>query len=305
MLPGQKIQASYTPAMGRSVICFGDSFTHNTTYGLRIAQQWPALLQVALKSLGGRAKVRNLAQNGARTVGMLYRVNLVYAYGIPDLAILFGGVNDVLTNQVTSITSSGTTATVTVAAANHFLTTGMQVTIAGAVETQFNGTFTMTVTGLKTFTYTFAGNSNNPATGTKTYTFPTTQTQANLVAMATAIKAAGCPRVLIVGATYLNFSSSYAAGSQRDTLAVEYTPWVDLRAKQAAAAAAGGSGVAFCDMRAYQRSRINGVEFSEGDFAWHTADGNMHNNAVGAAVIRDGILAAIQAQAGWLSALSA
>ena len=67
---------------------------------------------------------------------------------------------------VTSITRSGTTATVTTAI-NHNLKTGDSVVIAGATggdASLYNGTFTITVTGITTFTYTMAGTPTGTAT---------------------------------------------------------------------------------------------------------------------------------------------
>lgn len=69
---------------------------------------------------------------------------------------------------ITSITSSSTTATVTTTA-NHGLSDGMYVTISGATQTEYNGSYQVTVTSDTTFTYTFAGSATTPATGTKTY----------------------------------------------------------------------------------------------------------------------------------------
>lgn len=57
---------------------------------------------------------------------------------------------------ISSITRSGQTATVTTASA-HGLSTGMVVTIRDAVDTLYNGTFVITVTGATTFTYTMTG----------------------------------------------------------------------------------------------------------------------------------------------------
>jgi hypothetical protein len=69
---------------------------------------------------------------------------------------------------VSSLTSSGTTCTLT-STANHGLQTGDYITIAGAVQTAYNGTFTITRTGATTFTYTAASTpSATPATGTIT-----------------------------------------------------------------------------------------------------------------------------------------
>lgn len=72
------------------------------------------------------------------------------------------------TVSVTSITRSGATATVTIAA-NTTLVTGNYVTILGAVETEYNGTFQITVTNSTTFTYTVTGTPATPASGTITY----------------------------------------------------------------------------------------------------------------------------------------
>lgn len=70
---------------------------------------------------------------------------------------------------VVSITRSGSTATVTTGS-QHGLTTGDSITIAGAVETAYNGTYTITVTSATAFTYTVAGTPSTPATGTITAT---------------------------------------------------------------------------------------------------------------------------------------
>jgi hypothetical protein len=65
---------------------------------------------------------------------------------------------------VTSITRASTTATVTATA--HGFTSGDQVNIRGAVETDYNGDFIVTVTDANTFTYTVSGSPATPATGT-------------------------------------------------------------------------------------------------------------------------------------------
>jgi len=70
---------------------------------------------------------------------------------------------------VTSITRVGSVATVTTTTTNT-LETGNTVVISGAVETEYNGTFT--ITGITTpgtvFTYTVTGTPATPATGTIT-----------------------------------------------------------------------------------------------------------------------------------------
>lgn len=71
-----------------------------------------------------------------------------------------------------AITRSGSTASATVNhhdGLDHGLETGDSVVISGAVEPEYNGTFTVTVTGLQTFDYTVAGTPTTPATGTITW----------------------------------------------------------------------------------------------------------------------------------------
>ena len=75
-----------------------------------------------------------------------------------------------LTNQlpITSITRSGTTATVTIT--GHGLATGDTIDIQGAGQSEYNGIKTITVATVDTFTYTVSGSPTTPATGTITAT---------------------------------------------------------------------------------------------------------------------------------------
>lgn len=69
-----------------------------------------------------------------------------------------------------AITSSSTTATATLA--GHGLSTGQSITISGATEPNYNGTFVITVTSSSTFTYTMVGSASSPATGSPVITTP-------------------------------------------------------------------------------------------------------------------------------------
>ena len=70
---------------------------------------------------------------------------------------------------ISTITHVGTTATLTTAAA-HGLITGNQVTITGATESNYNGTYVITVTGSTTFTYVMASAPTSDATVVGSYT---------------------------------------------------------------------------------------------------------------------------------------
>jgi hypothetical protein len=66
----------------------------------------------------------------------------------------------------TTLTSVGTTATATTALP-HYRNAGDRVVISGAVQTEYNGSYTVvTAPTATTFTYTFAGSTTTPATGT-------------------------------------------------------------------------------------------------------------------------------------------
>lgn len=71
--------------------------------------------------------------------------------------------------SVSSLTRSGTTATVTTATA-HGLATGGYARVAGATPTAYNGKVAVTVTGATTYTFQVSGSPTTPATGTITST---------------------------------------------------------------------------------------------------------------------------------------
>jgi len=70
---------------------------------------------------------------------------------------------------ISSITRVTTTATLTTAQP-HRLMTGMQVTVSGATPAQYNGTFTITVTGANTFTYVMGSDPGASAAPVGSYT---------------------------------------------------------------------------------------------------------------------------------------
>lgn len=72
------------------------------------------------------------------------------------------------TRAITSITRSGSTATVTTTAA-HGLSTGQVVYHTGATQPEYNVKATITVTGASTYTFTVSGTPATPATGTPVY----------------------------------------------------------------------------------------------------------------------------------------
>ncbi len=79
-----------------------------------------------------------------------------------------------VTNSLTSLTEAGTTATA-VTQYPHGFADGDSVTIAGAADAKYNGTFTVTVVNNTTFTYTTTAGATSPDTSTSsTWTAPAT-----------------------------------------------------------------------------------------------------------------------------------
>lgn len=77
-----------------------------------------------------------------------------------------------LANQITTISALSSTAGLATAVANgHPYATGQDVTIAGAVDGEYNGTFLVTVIDANTFSYPVSGSPNSPTSGSITGTF--------------------------------------------------------------------------------------------------------------------------------------
>jgi hypothetical protein len=79
-------------------------------------------------------------------------------------------VNGYAVGTVSSITRSGTTATITFSAAHGLLDRGNYVTIAGADQAEYNGEFELIPATSTTATFTVSGSPATPATGTITAT---------------------------------------------------------------------------------------------------------------------------------------
>lgn len=149
------------------IVCQGDSLTD--PLGM-VAQSsaWTNLLRAKLEAAGCSVSVHNIAQSGARTddggtTGGTGKqmLNRFTPFGldparpeIPDIAILWGGTNDVKT--FTAMSESGTTVSGTIAA--HGWSTGMLADIYGVTPAGYNVQgVTLTASDANTLQYTAAG----------------------------------------------------------------------------------------------------------------------------------------------------
>lgn len=108
--------------------------------------------------------------NGTFTITVASSTTFTYTMGgTPAASPAVGTLVMAPSFGISSITRSGTTVTVTLSQANSTLLTNDWVTIAGAVETDYNGEHQITATSGTTFTYQIATTPSSPATGTLTY----------------------------------------------------------------------------------------------------------------------------------------
>lgn len=138
----------------------------DTSTGEFLARQasWFGVYRLAATQSTGNIVVTGTATT-AIPISTLYQTSTGLQFSTTS-----AGTITASTVSVSSITRSGTTATATTAS-DHGLSSFVSVTIAGAVETEYNGAQTITVTGLDTFTYTVSGSPASPATGTITAAF--------------------------------------------------------------------------------------------------------------------------------------
>lgn len=135
--------------------------------------------------------------------------------------VTYGVLSPVAVETVTllliSLTRSGTTVTANTPTP-HRLATGMSTTISGAVETAYNGTFSVTVTGANSFTYQVAGAPATPATGTisETSNFASIEVQAVTTGPGTNMQAGATLNVSLAGLASLAYVQFSALGGGAD-----------------------------------------------------------------------------------------
>jgi hypothetical protein len=130
--------------------------TSQTLFAAAGSKIWDASTATATQSLTGLANDKFQYVNMSNAGG-----NYLVACNGADPVIVYDGskwIKIATTSTgatISSITHVGTTATLTTSTA-HGLITGNQVTISGAVSSEYNGTYKITVTGTNTFTYVMA-----------------------------------------------------------------------------------------------------------------------------------------------------
>lgn len=90
----RKIQSSYTKFKDKFIEFMGDSITQNYAYNIQIHHYFPTVLQDKLNALGCNMLSRNFGISGNTTTQMLARFSAMLQFGTPQIAVIYGGIND-------------------------------------------------------------------------------------------------------------------------------------------------------------------------------------------------------------------
>ena len=240
----------------------GDSHTFNVSFGLLEPDFYPGLIASDTQRVA-----RNAGGSGESSAQMLSQVSDFLSTGVPDIATIYGGSNDVDT-----VVSASPAPTITVFNVLDAAKLAVDGWIAVNGESRkiaaLNGAEVTLSSALTTV----------PADGDTV----SIDTEANLREWVQVVTAAGANQVAVVGSHYLNFASG------GDTISVEQPLRADCRAQQASAAAL--EGVLYVDTYAYMRQAIIDGAVVQGDWAaWHQGPTDTHLNVAGERILADAI----------------
>lgn len=299
--------------MTKNICVIGDSQTQLTpVYGVAPENMWAERTAARLRDLGANVQARAFGIGGQTTADFLVRCDVIQQREVPDLAIIYGGVNDV----GNSIDTQGS-----VQAIIKCLKYGVRPPASGVgnsyatqndlpansplgtravvlADTSATGGMAATQSSQKV---RIAGNFSGAAQQA-VWECRTPQAGPSgwgrVAVTGTPIFAGCCSRIIVVSTNYLNFTTggdnvgagTYHAGNQA------------IRALLQAAVAA--EGAVYADLFALQAAAITSGETTQGSNSWHCSTDNQHHNAYGHDTVARAVVAAVVAQNGWLAALS-
>lgn len=129
-------------------------------------------------------------------------------------------------------------------------------------------------------------------------------TTANIKSLAETLFAGGASYVVVCSTHYWNFSTPdpWPISGARQTL------WNAQNQAYTDELALHPGLVAWVDLYGFMHGILGttyrGVTYASGDYKWHVADNDVHLNAAGEQIVADAIVAAVQAQSGWVAGLS-
>lgn len=252
------------PAYPKCYGAEGDSHTRNVSFGLPESAFYPALIA------GGSPGIvaRNHGASGESSGQMLAQVQDFLARGVPEVATIYAGSNDVAT-EVGAVTD-----------AQAFCVLDPTKLAAGS-WLRVNGE-SVKIAALSGDSATLAA----PLAAVPLAGDPVEiDTEANIAEWVQRVREAGTERVAVIGSHYLNFASG------GDTPEAEQ--WLRATTRDAQKAAAAVCAVPYIDTYAYMRNLILSGAVAQGDWAvWHQGATDTHLTAAGEQVLADAIRAA-------------
>ncbi len=275
--PVSKAVAAAGWPFGLSIVSIGDSLTDGVVADVTQDEAYPALLAVDLAAV---VSSLNKGVQGDSTAEMMSRRADIVADGTPDIAIIYGGTNDVSTvgTVQASPAPTATTFSIETGKGSYYKADGWIK--VGGEQAQILSVAADAVT----LTAALAGGA--PAAGTAV----AIDTEKNLTELALYAQSKGCSKVLMVGTHFWNWTSG------GDTVDVELARNATLRAYQQAAATAAGA--VYVDLYAWMRQLILDGVYTQGDNGWHSSANNQHLNEAGQRILADAFEASIREQ-GW------
>ncbi|MEO1549777.1 MAG: SGNH/GDSL hydrolase family protein [Pseudomonadota bacterium] len=260
----------------------GDSHTFNTSTNPGYPQGDLDLFYPKLVADGMNANWgwRNRGVSGESSAEMVTSAAMAdfLANGVPEIAAIYAGSNDVKDLTIASAPVS----TATVLHVNPDAVAQGKLAVEGKVKINGQSRKIAALNGTEITLETPL--SGAPAVGDEL----TVDTVENLKTWIGHMHAAGVPRVIVIGAHYLNFAAS------GDTPTAEQSLRSRIRVDQQAAATA--MGVEYIDTYAHMRDVIVTGAVAQGDWAvWHPAPTDTHLTPAGEQALADAIVAYLQA----------
>lgn len=303
----------------KTLAIVGDSHATTTSpYAIPAYQTVGPTISSLLRRHGNSYRDRTFGVGGERTDQIRARMDSMFLYDTPDIAVLIAGTNDAL-QSVAQSTIQANLQSMIKALKHRAVGDGVGGGCVVADQTALPATGEMgqryvvlsdtsTTGGMNAWdasqSTTMTGSVSGQTVWEYRHSRPGEWGWGRIAVAASAPTA--CKRIVILGGNYLNFTT---AG---DTLSTPYAAGVTCRAAQQAAVAAenvavaGKPSVIYVDLYAAFRQRIvsgKDPDFSATSYAqgqsWHVADGNIHNNVYGIQLTAAAVVAAIEST--WLS----
>lgn len=305
MLPKQITSRPLTYTPRKTAVAFGDSITLNYSLGCLPSDFWPTCTEVELNNnYGCDVKFRNFGNSGDTSAQILARITGAFRYETPDLACIMAGVND----------PGGTGVQTNIECMIHALQNRVTGVVAGQAnlpafdliaQVGYVGQRFLVISDTSTTggVATAVPNAGQPPTVTGTLTGPRIWICRNpqageagwsRVAFDTSL---GVQNIMVLSAQWLHYANG--AG---DMLALDYAPYVPIRAAQLAAATA--ANVPFFDTHAYERAIIAAGADTELSGTFAVRPNDQHPSAHAGRTIGRGVAAFIAAQSGWIADLT-